>query len=158
MKSIRWTELIIFIVSAELTGAISALLAGSYKDFYASLTQPPLAPPPAVFPVVWGILYALMGISAYLVWKEPGDLSSRRSRALSVYAVQLAVNFSWSIIFFRFGLLTAAAVTAVILAALVGLMVYTFSQVKRTAALLNVPYLLWSIFAAYLAIGTAVLN
>jgi len=158
MKKIRWTELIIFIVSAELTGAISALLAGSYKDFYSSLTQPPLAPPSAVFPVVWGILYALMGVSAYLVWNEPGDLSSLRSRALALYAVQLAVNFSWSIIFFRFGLLTAAAVTAVILAALVCLMVCSFSKVKRTAALLNVPYLLWSIFAAYLAIGTAVLN
>ncbi|MBO4876718.1 MAG: tryptophan-rich sensory protein [Ruminococcus sp.] len=158
MKKIRWTELIIFIVSAELTGAISALLAGSYKDFYASLIQPPFAPPSAVFPVVWGILYALMGISAYLIWKEPEDRGAYRSTALTLYAVQLAVNFVWSIIFFRFGLLTAAAVVAVILAALVGAMVYSFARVKNTAAWLNVPYLLWSIFAAYLAIGNAILN
>ncbi len=158
MKKIRWTELIIFVVSAELTGAISALLAGSYKDFYSALVQPPLAPPSAVFPWVWGILYALMGISAYLVWKEPEDRGNYRSTALTVYAVQLAVNFVWSIIFFRFGLLTAAAVTAVILAALVGAMVYAFARVKKTAAWINVPYLLWSIFAAYLAIGNAVLN
>lgn len=158
MKRIRRTELIIFIVSAELTGAISALLAGSYRDFYSTLIQPPLAPPSAVFPVVWGILYALMGISAYLVWNEPDDLRSRRSTALTVYAVQLAVNFAWSIIFFRFRLLTAAAVAAVMLAALVALMIYRFAMVRKEAALLNVPYLLWSIFAAYLAIGTAVLN
>ena len=81
-----------------------------------------------------------------------------RRNALKIYAVQLAVNFSWSIIFFRFRLLDIAAVVAVVLAVLVGIMVYIFAKIKKVAGLLNIPYLMWSIFASYLAIGTAILN
>jgi tryptophan-rich sensory protein len=72
--------------------------------------------------------------------------------------MQLAVNFSWSIIFFRFEKFTAAAITAVILAVLVGIMVLKFYHIRKKAGLLNLPYLAWSIFASYLAIGTAILN
>ena len=119
-----------------------------------------LAPPSAVFPVVWGILYALMGISAYLVYTGSEDDSTLRRTALGLYIAQLAVNFSWSIIFFRFRAFTAAAV-----AVLLALLVFRYdsgicqSNASKPAAWLNVPYLLWSIFAAaYLAIGTALLN
>lgn len=75
-----------------------------------------------------------------------------------VWAVQLAVNFSWSIIFFRFRLLTLAAIVSVILVLIVGIMAYMFAKIKKSAGIINIPYLLWSIFASYLAISIAVLN
>ncbi len=155
MKKLSLTDLLIFVVGTELAGAVSALLSGSFRDFYSEIARPPLSPPALVFPVVWAVLYALMGISAYMIFVSRSPL---RKNALTVYAVQLAVNFSWSIIFFRFRLLTLAAVVAVILALLVGLMTYMFAKIKKPAGIINIPYLLWSVFAAYLATGTAILN
>ncbi|MCM1133443.1 MAG: tryptophan-rich sensory protein [Ruminococcus flavefaciens] len=155
MKKANLTDLLIFIVSAELIGAVSALLAGSFKDFYAEIIRPPFSPPSWVFPVVWAVLYALMGISSYMIYISRGALYKE---ALAVYAIQLAVNFSWSIIFFRFRLLGTSAVVAILLAVLVAIMVYMFAKIRKTAGLINIPYLLWSIFAAYLSIGTVFLN
>lgn len=157
MKKFKLTDLLIFIVTAELTGAVSALIAGDFASFYAEVTQPPLSPPAWVFPVVWAVLYALMGISAYMIWNT-GNKSRERSIALKIYFIQLAVNFSWSIIFFRFRLLGAAAVVAVVLFVLVVLMILSFSRVRKLAANINIPYLIWLAFAAYLAIGTYILN
>lgn len=155
MKKFSLTDLLIFVISAELVGALSALLSGGYTDLYAELTRPPLSPPAEVFPVVWTVLYALMGISAYLVWREDTQASRR---AIGVYVVQLAINFSWSIVFFRFEALFAAAVVAVLLLAAVAVMVYSFWGVSKKAAYLQLPYLAWSLFAAYLAAGTFLLN
>lgn len=155
MKKVNLTELIISIVFAELTGALSALLAGGFAGLYTTFVQPPFSPPSWVFPVVWTILYALMGISAYMVYSSE---SYKAKPALTVYLIQLAVNFLWSIIFFRFEWLTVAAVVAIILAILVALMIALFYRVDKKAAFLNIPYLLWTIFASYLAIGTALLN
>ena len=154
MKKIKWTELLISVVSAELVGVLSALLSGDYSTRYSELIQPPFAPSGAVFPVVWTILYALMGISAYIIWQSAGD----KSTAKKLYIAQLSVNFLWSIIFFRFGLLGFAAIWAVLLFVLVLAMVKAFGKTSVTAAYLNVPYLIWSAFASYLAIGTWLLN
>lgn len=157
MKKIKWTDLFIFIVFAELTGAVSALLSGSFSAFYSELLQPPLSPPGAVFPVVWAILYALMGISAYLVWSSDTDELSR-SLGLKLYYTQLALNFSWSIIFFRFRALSIAVIVAALLLAVVGAMILVFSRIKSLAAKLNIPYFLWLCFALYLAVGVWALN
>ena len=154
MKRIKWTELLISVVSAELVGVLSALLSGGFSERYSELIQPPFAPSGAVFPVVWTILYALMGISAYIIWQSAGDSSS----AKKLYIAQLAVNFFWSIIFFRFRLLGFAAIWAVLLFILVAAMVISFIRISKAAARLNIPYLVWSAFAAYLAIGTWLLN
>ena len=97
-----------------------------------------------------------MGWSAYLIYSE--DDAPDRAKALILYAVQLAVNFSWSIIFFRFQQLGAAAVTAVLLSILVAAMILSFRKIRTKAAVLNIPYLLWSLFASYLAIANWVLN
>lgn len=156
MKKWNWTEMLISVVLAELVGGLSALLAGNLSAFNREIIQPPFSPPDAVFPVVWAILYAIMGISSYLIWRE--EVSVPRSRALIAYAVQLAVNFSWSILFFRFRAFTAAAIVAVVLAGLVAWMLARFARVRHLAAWMNLPYLLWSCFAAYLAIGVRVLN
>ena len=145
MKKFSLTDLLIFVVSAELTGAVSALISGSF------------APPAFLFPVVWTILYALMGFSAYLVYRSE-DSGSDRSTALGFYFIQLAVNFSWSIIFFRFRLFLLAALTALLLAVLVAGMILAFRKVSKTAAYINIPYLVWMTFAAYLAFGVWILN
>ncbi len=155
MKKFSLTDLLIFIVSTELVGAFSALISGDFNSIYTEIIKPPLSPPAWLFPVVWAVLYAIMGISAYMIYRSNNHLSEK---AFKIYIIQLAVNFSWSIIFFKFRLMTVAAVVAVLLALLVGLMIYIFGKIKKSAGLINIPYLLWSIFASYLAIGTAILN
>lgn len=155
MKKFSLTDLLIFIVSAEIAGAFSALISGDFNSIYTEIIKPPLSPPAWLFPVVWSVLYALMGTSAYMIYRSNNHLSEK---AFKIYIIQLAVNFSWSIIFFRLRLITVAAIVAVLLALLVGLMVYMFGKIKKSAGLINIPYLLWSIFASYLAIGTAILN
>lgn len=157
MKKFSLTDLLIFVVSAELTGAVSALISGSFSPLYAEIRNPPFAPPAFLFPVVWTILYALMGFSAYLVYRSE-DSGSDRSTALGFYFIQLAVNFSWSIIFFRFRLFLLAALTALLLAVLVAGMILAFRKVSKTAAYINIPYLVWMTFATYLAFGVWILN
>ena len=157
MKKIDITALLIHIIAAELVGALSALFAGGFTGLYAIIKQPPLSPPPAVFPIVWTILYALMGASAYIIFAQ--ETSSRKQHiAVGLYAIQLTVNFLWSIIFFRFEAFFLAALTTVLLAVLVAAMVFAFSKVSKIAALINLPYLAWSLFAAYLALGVWILN
>lgn len=157
MKKFKLTDLLIFIVTAELVGALSALFSGDYSSFYTDIKPPPLLPPAWVFPVVWAVLYALMGISAYMIW-QTDDRKTGRSAALKLYYIQLAVNFSWSILFFRFRLLGIAAAVAIILLLLVGVMILAFRNVKKTAARLNIPYFIWLIFASYLAAAVYILN
>lgn len=157
MKIKSYTELFIFIVTAELVGVLSALVTGDFSGFFDKYLQPPLMPPAWVFPVVWVILYALMGISAYLVYSSDGSDEAKK-RALGIYAAQLAVNFSWSIVFFRFEELWGAAVVIILLLVLIILMIASFRKVSPPAAVLNIPYLLWVIFAAYLNIAAAVIN
>lgn len=153
---IKYTELFIFIVSAELVGALSALITGDFAGFFDRYASPLLMPPAWLFPIVWAVLYALMGISAYLIYFSDG--STDKKRALWIYAAQLAVNFSWSIVFFKYEKLWAGAAVIILLIVLVMLMITAFKKISPTAAWLNVPYLLWLIFAAYLNIATAVIN
>ncbi|MBR3630619.1 MAG: tryptophan-rich sensory protein, partial [Oscillospiraceae bacterium] len=124
MKRIKWSELLVYIVSAELVGALSGIASGgNFGSFYQSLQRPPLAPPGWVFPVAWVILYALMGISAYLVSCEE---NSGSSAALKLYWLQLAVNFLWSPVFFRFRSLGGATAVIIVLLLLVMAMTVWF--------------------------------
>ena len=153
---IKYTELLIFIVSAELVGALSALITGDFDSFFDRYASPPLMPHSWLFSVVWAVLYALMGISAYLIYFSHG--SADKKRALWLYAAQLAVNFSWSMVFFKYEKLWAGAAVIILLIVLVVLMITVFKKISPTAARLNIPYLLWLIFAAYLNIATAIIN
>lgn len=157
MKKIKWTELLIFIVGTELVGVLSSLLSGNFSSFYGELAKPPFAPPGNLFPIVWGILYALMGISAYMIYVSDAD-EEEKKKALTLYAVQLFVNFMWSIVFFRFEQIGAAAVVLILLVLLVALMIVTFRQIRPLAGYLNIPYLIWVIFATYLNIAILILN
>ncbi len=157
MKKIKWTELLIFIIGTELVGVLSSLLSGDFSSFYSELIKPPLAPPGILFPIVWALLYALMGISAYMIYAS--DVAAvKKRKALSLYAAQLFVNFMWSIVFFRFEQIGAAAAVLILLIILVAAMIVAFKRIHPLAGYLNIPYLLWVLFAAYLNVGFLILN
>lgn len=151
MKKFSLTDLITSVVIAELAGAVSGVIAGDFRTLYSRIIQPPLSPPAIVFPVVWVVLYALMGVSAYLVKRKKPDI-------LKIYIIQLAVNFSWSIVFFRLRMFLLSAIVAITLLILVGIMIMRFCKVSKPAAAMNVPYLLWSAFAVYLTTAIYILN
>lgn len=137
------------------TGLLSALLTLGNFEAYSTLVQPPLAPPGWLFPVVWTILYILMGVSAYLVYECDTE---EKYIGLAVYVLQLIFNFLWSIIFFNIGNLLFAFVWLVFLWVLVLAMSISFYKVNKTAGLLQIPYLLWVTFAGYLNIALYILN
>ena len=137
-------------------GALSALISGgNFSEFYSSLEQPPFAPPGWLFPVMWSILYALMGVSAYLIW-ESGN--TRRKGAIILYGAQLFANFLWTPVFFGLKSLKGATVVVVIMLILITAMIISFLRINKTAAYLNLPYLFWTAFATYLTIGVTVLQ
>lgn len=153
---IDFKKLIINIAIPLGVGALSALISMGSMESFASLNKPPLSPPGWLFPVVWSILYILMGISSYLI-TESGK-PARSKTALTVYGVQLFFNFMWSIIFFNFEAYLFAFIWLVALLALVIANAYLFYQIDRRAGLLFIPYILWIIFAGYLNFGIFLLN
>ena len=131
-------------------GAVSGFLTQGSMDTFEKLNQPPLAPPGWVFPVVWLILYALMGIAAYRIYmKDP------KAEVLKLYLIQLAVNFLWPILFFNFGWQLFAVVWLLLLWYLVLVMIKEFAKIDEGAAKLMIPYLIWLTFASYLNIAIA---
>lgn len=153
MKNFK--ALIISILIPVCVGALSALMTKNSINSYKELIQPSLAPPSWVFPIVWTILFILMGISAYIVYVSD---SPYKEFALKVYAAQLVVNFFWSIIFFNLEMYLLAFVWLILLLILIMLMIFSFSKINKTAAYLQIPYLLWVIFAGYLNFGIYLLN
>ena len=153
----HWVTYAIWILGTEAVGALSGFLTREGTELYSQvITKPPLSPPAIVFPIVWVILYALMGFSAARVYLSPP--SENRSNGLLLYLAQLAFNFVWSIIFFNFQAFALAFFWLVILWALILWMALTFRKVDRTAALLQIPYLIWCLFALYLTAGVWILN
>ena len=149
-------KLLIYLAIPLAVGGLSALFSGEMSD-YASLNQPPLAPPGWVFPVVWTILYLLMGYAAYRV-SESGAPTQQIRQALLVYWLQLAVNFIWSPIFFGLELRLSAFIVLLILWLLICLTIYRFSKLDEKAGDLLLPYILWVTFAGYLNLGVFLLN
>ena len=153
----NWKTYAIWILVTEAVGALSGWLTREgTKVFSETVQQPPLSPPMILFPIVWGILYLLMGVSAARIYlSEP---SAARSKGLNLYAVQLVVNFFWSLIFFNAQAFGFAFLWLLLLWVLVLLMILVFRKVDSLAAWLQVPYLLWLTFAAYLSFGVWYLN
>lgn len=146
-----------FIGLSEAAGLLSGLISREGTALYSQLAQkPPLSPPGWLFPVVWTILYALMGISAAKIWAAPR--SQARSRGLNLFIAQLIVNFFWSPIFFNARAYGLAFAWLLLLWALVFLMIREFRKVEKTAARLQIPYLIWLTFAAYLNWGVWQMN
>ena len=134
-----------------LGSVVGFIISGSID--YNQLVQPPLAPPGWLFPVMWTIIYLLMGISYYLLRQDIDNECLSR-----VYYLQLGVNLLWSIIFFLFKLRLLACIWIIILDILVCLMIYWFYNTKKISGYLNILYMVWILFATYLTIGIYVLN
>lgn len=142
-------QYIFWIALAEGVGLLSGLISREGTEIYGQMLQKPaLAPPGWLFPVVWTVLYGLMGISAARVWAAP--MSQARSWGLNLFIGQLIVNFFWSPIFFNARAYGLALLWLLVLWVLVLLMILEFRKVDKTAALLQLPYLLWLTFAVYL--------
>lgn len=142
---------------AEGVGALSGWLSRNGTKIYSqTIVKPPLSPPAVVFPIVWTILYALMGISAARIWLS--DPSPQRSRGLNLFIVQLVLNFFWSLIFFNAQAFGFALVWLLALWITVGWMILEFRKTDPPAARLQIPYFLWLTFAAWLNYGVLRLN
>ena len=157
MEKSTWKTYAFWIALAEAIGAFSGWLTRkSVKIYNAAVKQPPLSPPSIVFPIVWGILFILMGMGAARIYLSPA--SKARSRSLLLFLVQLAFNFFWSIIFFNLQAFGFAFLWLIALWILILLMILSFREVDQPAAWLQIPYLLWVSFAAYLNFGVWLLN
>lgn len=153
----NWKTYAIWIIIAEAVGALSGFLSRNGMELYSSvIEQPPLSPPALLFPIVWGILYALMGFGAARISLSPA--SPERSKALNLYVAQLVVNFFWSLIFFNAQAYGFAFLWLLLLWVLVLTMILAFRKVDPIAAYLQIPYLIWLTFAAYLNAGVWYLN
>lgn len=153
----HWKSLIVALLLPLALGGLSAWLTlGSMEDF-AALSQPPLSPPGWLFPVVWTLLYLMMGAASWRVYVLRYPVRARGS-ALKLYGVQLVMNALWPLLFFRFGLYWAAAVWLAVLIVLVALTLSRFRRLDDLAGLLLWPYLIWCVFALYLNLGVAILN
>ncbi len=136
---------------------LAAFLTRDGMELYKEqMIKPPLSPPAILFPIVWAILYALMGIGMARVVLS--SRSEERSDAIQVYLLQLAINFAWSIFFFRLQAYGGALAVLLLLLGLIIWMILRFRRVDRPAALLQIPYALWVSFAAYLNAGVWLLN
>ena len=151
----KYKTIILQVVLALLAGGVASLLGGDTASLYERLTPPPWAPPGWVFPVVWTVLYILMGIAAGLVARTE-DMD--RDSALWLYYIQLGINVLWPLLFFRLEWITVAAVWLALLVVAVLAAWRRFRAIHPAAGWLLVPYLLWCLFALYLNVGFAVLN
>lgn len=149
-------KLILCIAIPLIVGGLSAFLTMSAMDGFNSVNQPPLSPPSWLFPVVWSILYVLMGIGSYLVLINGNEDKGRI--ALTVYGIQLFFNFFWSIIFFNLQAYLLAFIWLVILWLLIIVNIFLFYKISKPAGILLIPYLLWVTFAGYLNLAIYFLN
>ena len=149
-------KLIISLAIPLAVGGLSVLLSGGMES-YRTLYKPPLSPPGWVFPIVWTILYLLMGYASYRVLVS-GAPKEQNHQALLLYGLQLFVNFIWSPIFFGLEWRLAAFIVLLVLWLLVCLTLHRFSAIDERAGDLLLPYILWITFAGYLNLGAYLLN
>lgn len=158
MKIPNWLKLILAIGVSELAGIIGAVFTSpAIPTWYATLTKPELNPPAWVFGPVWTTLYALMGIAAYLIWKQGINKHTVRV-ALELFAVQLGLNTLWSLVFFGLHNPGGALIVIVGLWLMIVATIAAFYKLSKPAAWLLAPYLLWVSFASYLNYALWALN
>ena len=148
----KWKENIFYLFFPIIMGSIVGIAVNNFMD-YKDLVQPLLAPPSFLFPVMWSIIYLLMGISYFIYRKE---FNSDKTK--TVYYIQLFVNLLWSIIFFVWKLRLLAVFWIILLDILVIWLIILFLKEKKISAYLNIPYLIWILFATYLTTAIYFLN
>lgn len=154
--SFRLKPLLIALAVPQAVGLAGSLLAGNMSAVYAALDKPGFAPPAWLFGAVWPVLYLLMGVASWMVWRTPEGAA--RTRALTFYAVQLVLNLLWPPLFFRLGLLRFAFWELSALLVLTIVMTACFLSLRRAAGLLVVPYCVWLVYAAAINRAVAALN
>ncbi len=148
----KYKRLLLYILVPLVTGFLGNMIAGN-TEIYNKIKTPSFAPPGFLFPIVWSVLYILMGISAYIISKKENN-----TKANKLYYAQLVVNSLWPLLFFRFTLFAVSTLWLVLLIVLVSFMIYEFYNLNKTAGLLNIPYLLWISFAFILNYSIYLLN
>lgn len=157
MKKRTWKTYAGWIVLTEAVGALSGWLTRDGMRIYLEESaKPPLSPPGVVFPIVWTVLFALMGAGAARVAGTPG--SRNRTWGMGIFFAQLLFNFFWTVIFFQLRSYGFALAWLAVLWGLILWMILAFWKVDRPAAWMQVPYLLWVAFAGYLNLGVWLLN
>ena len=146
-----------WIMFTEAVGITAGFLTRGDVEIYASsIVKPFLSPPALLFPIVWTVLYALMGISAARIYAAPK--SQERTKCLWLFMVQLGINFAWCFVFFTLRMFLAASVCLAVMIVLVVMMCMYFRKVDALSAYLQIPYLVWLVFAEYLSLGVYFLN
>ena len=153
----KWKTLVFALAIPLGVGGLSALLTRKEMDAFSHLNQPPLSPPTWLFPVVWTILFLLMGLASWLVYRSDAPDGVIR-RALTVYGIQLGVNFLWSILFFNLKWYLFSFFWLLLLWGLILVTMILFFPIRKPAGWLLVPYVLWVTFAGYLNFGIYLLN
>lgn len=153
---IDWKKLLICIAIPLAVGGLSALFTAGNMKLFEEINKPPLSPPGWLFPVVWTILYVLMGIALYLVVMT--KTRENKTPAIISFGVQLFFNFFWSIIFFNAQAYLFAFIWLILLWVAIVVNIYFFNKINSTSAKLLIPYLVWVTFAGYLNLGIYILN
>ncbi|MBR4123066.1 MAG: tryptophan-rich sensory protein [Clostridia bacterium] len=149
---------VVSILIALTAGGLSAILTMGNMDIYNTLKTPPLSPPSILFPIVWTVLYIVMGVSAAMIYNTAKASHIDKSSALFTYAISLIFNFLWSIIFFNMRSFLLAFIWLLILLFLIVRTIIKYYNINPTAAYLQIPYLLWVCFAGYLNFAIWYLN
>lgn len=155
MKKINFKKLFIIIIGTIFIGSIFSLFLMNQMRDYQNLNQPFLSPPGILFPIVWTILFILMGISLYIVSES---YSNEKNKAYCIYIIQLLVNSLWTLIFFGMKMYLLSFIWILLLIVLVIIMIIRFLRINKIAGLLQIPYLLWLVFASYLSLSVYILN
>ena len=145
----------LFIAIPLLIGGLSALITMGNMQLFDSINKPPLAPPKWLFPVAWTILYIMMGIASYFLYKAD---SEEGREALVLYGIQLFFNFWWSIIFFNLKAYWFAAIWLFTMWIIILILLIKSKKIDERSFWLLLPYFLWTTFAFYLNVGIAILN
>ena len=149
MKINHILTFIICIAIPLVIGGISGFATSAgISTWYADLNKPVFNPPNYLFGPVWTGLYILMGVSLFLVWKSPS--SDARNTALLIFGIQLLLNFAWSFIFFYFHQVGWALVEILLVWLSILIMIFVFQNLNKTAAYIQIPYLIWVSFATVL--------
>lgn len=156
-----WAKFKPYIISIAIAlgiGGLSAFLIRDNLYLYAVINKPAFSPPAFLFPIVWTILYIFMGISSARIWLQRDNYSYEVMDSLLTYALQLILNFFWPIIFFNMRTFLFSFIWIVVLWTSILKMIFKFSVLDKTAAYLNIPYVLWATFAGYLNFMIYLLN
>lgn len=154
---LKWKPFLISVAIPLAVGGVSGWLTRDGMEAFQRLNQPPLSPPAWVFPIVWTILFTLMGIASYLVYSSSAS-ERAKGEALTVYAIQLVVNFLWPIAFFNLEWHLFSFFWLLFLWVLVLILFLRFYRISKPAGWMILPYLIWLTFAAYLNFGVYLLN